>query len=287
MNIKTVGILIISMVLIANRSSAQDDKISPRVDLSFHQQDQSPQFVLINLRKRIERRYFPLSGVPVSVSLISGSNEFDLGTVTSNENGLAKAFFSDELRMSWDSLMEAEITASMVESDSIEAAEESLSVIHARINISGDEEKLLLATVEQMTENGWEAVPDVELKFFVKRYFGRLPIGEDFYNTDESGRAELEFESTLPGDAEGNIQLGAIIEDNEEFGTISALTQQKWGVPLIDDNREFESRTLWATRDKTPYWLLIFPNLIILGVWGIIGYLVFQLIKIKKLQNQP
>lgn len=286
MNIKILGILIIAITLISTRSSAQDEKISPRVDLSFHQPDQDVPFVLINLRQRIERRFFPMPGVPISVHMMSGSNEFDFGMVTSNDNGLAKAIFSDELIKEWDSLAEVEFTASIGESDSTEAVEESLAISHARINISGDDERLISAIVERKTATGWEVVPEVELKFFIKRYFGRLPVGEDFYTTDDSGMAEFEFESTIPGDAEGNIQLGAIIEDSEEFGTISAITLQKWGVPLIDDNTEFESRTLWATRDKTPYWLLIFPNLIILGVWSIIGYLVFQIFKIKKLQNQ-
>jgi hypothetical protein len=77
-----------------------------------------------------------------------------------------------------------------------------------------------------------------------------------------------------------------MIEDHDEFGSIFAFTMKKWGKPTVDDNSAFERRTLWSTRDKTPYWLLVFPNLIIFGVWGVIVYLVLQIFKIKKLSKQ-
>ncbi|MEQ9414246.1 MAG: hypothetical protein RIF39_10470, partial [Cyclobacteriaceae bacterium] len=195
--------------------------------------------------------------------------------------------FSDELKTQWELFSEVEFSASIASSDTTDATDETLMLSHARITITGNDEQILTSIVERKTEDGWEPVPDVEIKFYIKRYFGRLPIGDDFYSTDENGEAELEYEGAIPGDDVGNIQLGCWMEDNDEFGTISAVTSQNWGTPFVDDNSEFNKRTLWSTRDKTPYWLLIFPNLIILGVWGVIGYLVLQIIKIKKLQNQP
>ncbi|HEY5689968.1 MAG TPA: hypothetical protein VIS49_00805 [Cyclobacteriaceae bacterium] len=288
MNLKIVKIAVLCISIgCVTTADAQEEKISPRIDLSFHQTEQAAPYILVNVRKRIDRRYYPMSGIPVEISLQSNDEQHQIGTVISNADGKAKAVFPDNLKALWESLTEAEFYGSVAASDSTDEADETLMVSHGRLTIVAEDEHVLKAKVERKTEEDWEVVPEVELKFFIKRYFGKLPIGEDFYTTDESGEAELEWEGTIPGNEKGDIELGCWFEDNEEFGTISALTVQKWGVPLVDDNKEFESRTLWATRDKTPYWLLIFPNLIILGVWGIIGYLVFQIIKIKKLQNQP
>ena len=286
MNYRIVGILfLVIFPMSITKMFAQEDKITPRVNLTFHHYDQEVPYVLINIRNRVERRFVPMEGIPVTVSVISGENEYDLGSFISNSNGLAKAKFPEELMSKWGSLFEAEFTASIVDTDSTEAVDETLIVVPARIRISTDDERLITAVVEKRIEGEWEAVPDVDVKFFIRRYFGRLIIGDDFYTTDENGAVELEFDTVIPGDAEGNIEISCLLEDNEDFGTISALTSQKWGTPFIDDNAAFEKRTLWSTRDKTPYWLLIFPNLMIVGVWGIIAYLVIQIIKIKKLQN--
>ena len=62
---------------------------------------------------------------------------------------------------------------------------------------------------------------------------------------------------------------------NEAYGSLVSTKTAKWGQPRVPDN-SFAKRTLWATRDKTPLWLLIFPNLIIVTVWGIIFYLVYS-----------
>ena len=56
----------------------------------------------------------------------------------------------------------------------------------------------------------------------------------------------------------------------------------KWGLPTEVDN-SFYKRTLWAARDKTPYWLLITPNVIIITVWGFIIYLLYLVQLIRKL----
>jgi hypothetical protein len=105
---------------------------------------------------------------------------------------------------------------------------------------------------------------------------------EETYTTDESGHVSSEFSLTIPGDAQGDIVIGAKIDDHEVYGSLVATKTAKWGLPLVPDD-SFSKRTLWATRDKTPLWLLIFPNLIILTVWGIIVYLVYQITRIVKI----
>ena len=95
-----------------------------------------------------------------------------------------------------------------------------------------------------------------------------------------------EFGFDLPGDAQGDITIGAKIDEHEVYGSLMSTKAAKWGVPLDSDTsfaKSFAKRTLWSTRDKTPIWLLVFPNLIIVSVWGIIFYLIYQIFRIIKL----
>ncbi|MEK7199532.1 MAG: hypothetical protein AAB212_06395 [Bacteroidota bacterium] len=45
----------------------------------------------------------------------------------------------------------------------------------------------------------------------------------------------------------------------------------------------FDERTLFATRDKAPLWLLFLAGSIVVSVWSVIIYLVRQIIKIRKI----
>ena len=134
-------------------------------------------------------------------------------------------------------------------------------------------------------QNGeWVPAKDVELKIAVKRALGNLPIGdEETYTTDSTGSVTAEFErDSLLGDSKGNFILIARTEDNENFGNLFAEKIVNWGrPPVIDDS--FNHRSLWATSTKTPIWLLVLAYSIIAGVWGTIIYLIFQMIRIRRL----
>ena len=87
---------------------------------------------------------------------------------------------------------------------------------------------------------------------------------------------------SLLGDSHGNLILVAKTENNETYGNIYAEKNVNWGVaPKIENI--LDKRSLWATRFKTPFWLLGLAYSIIGAVWGTLIYLIFQLIKIRKL----
>ena len=58
-----------------------------------------------------------------------------------------------------------------------------------------------------------------------------------------------------------------------------------WGKYYTRENN-FGKRSLWATRNHTPIWLLVMAYSIIALVWGVIFFLIIQIIKIKRLGNQ-
>ena len=107
-----------------------------------------------------------------------------------------------------------------------------------------------------------------------------LQIGEEFNMTDENGTIIVPIDSDIPG-IDGNLDLQVVLNEHDEFGTVIAQVQAPVGVPIIEDSTFFE-RTMWSPRDKTPLFLLIFPNLLIIAMWGIIVYLFINLFKISK-----
>jgi hypothetical protein len=271
-----------------NVHSYAQEKISPRVDLAYYQVGDDLPYVTVRVRKRVERRFIPMAGIPVAIYFNDESADHKMGSPVTDLKGEGRVILPEAMRTAWNDSLEFEFFAAIEASDTTEEADESILIKRARIRVLTDEpegHKVFKVVLEEKSDDGWLPVEGTDLKVFVKRYFGRLAFGEDVNISDEEGQAEVEFNEELPGDKDGMITLGGMVEDNDDYGTLIAYKSVKWGTPLKDDN-SFMGRTLWATRDKTPWWLLIFPNLIILGVWGVIVYLFFQIGRLRKLAKR-
>jgi hypothetical protein len=226
-----------------------------------------------------------MEGMTVHAYFNEESRDNEMGSSSTNDSGEGIIEMPTSVMEAWHNMDEFEYIVTLDPTDSTEAVTESLLIQKVRIRMASTDERVITAIIERSEEGTWIPVEDVELKLFVKRQFGRLPVTEDPLTSDAEGMVETEFSAEVPGDANGVLTLGCWLEDHDEFGNIIAYTSTKWGTPTIDDNSAFEHRTLWSTRDKTPLWLLIFPNLIIVGIWGIIVFLVFQIIKIKRISK--
>ena len=123
-----------------------------------------------------------------------------------------------------------------------------------------------------------------EVHFYVKRSFFPLPI-EDAIKTDENGEAVANFPMDLPGDKYGNIVAIVKIEDDDTYGTVETQQEIKWGVPLTSVKDSWSNRSLSASREKAPMYLIVVSNSIIVVIWGTICYVILQLFRIKKESN--
>lgn len=123
------------------------------------------------------------------------------------------------------------------------------------------------------------SISGVEVKLYVKRLFSLLPIG-DGVTTDEEGNAKFEFPSDIPADINGKIEVIAKVEDDENYGSAEVHSASSWCVPRkkID---ELE-RSLSGSREKAPIYFIVVSNLLLIGIWGTIIYVVLQLFKIRK-----
>lgn len=121
----------------------------------------------------------------------------------------------------------------------------------------------------------------VDVVFLIKKSFGSLPLG-DAVTTDENGEAVANFPTDIPGDPQGNVTVLAKVEENDQTGELLASKSTNWGVPTTVKST-FDTRTLWGTAENAPLPLVVTVVSLVALVWGIIFYMLLQLVKVNRL----
>lgn len=143
--------------------------------------------------------------------------------------------------------------------------------------IKTDSTKTCKATVLSDTLH----VKGVEVHLYVKRWYSLLPVGK-VVTTDDRGEADIDFPNDLPGDNNGMLTVIAKIEKDAIYGNVETQSAIKWGVSPKAEPGHLSSRSLSASRENAPMFLVIASTLIIAVIWGVIFYVVFQLVSIRR-----
>jgi mono/diheme cytochrome c family protein len=124
-------------------------------------------------------------------------------------------------------------------------------------------------------------IAGLEIKLFIKRYFGNLVLDKPM-ETNIEGKASFVFPQDIPGDASGNVSLLAQLTNEDLFGLVKTESVMAIG---ITTNRAplNEPRALWNVVQKTPIWLLLTYLSSVLVVWGFIIVVMLKLRTIFKL----
>jgi hypothetical protein len=205
----------------------------------------------------------------------------------STTTGEQRIYIPASFKAAWDAASSFTFIAVSAANKEFDETKGEAKVSKAKIEIDTsrtDETKNVTVSVKELQNGEWLPAKGVELKIAIKGSLGNLPIGdEETYTTDSTGSVTAEFKrDSLLGDVKGNFILLARTEDNESYGNLFAEKKVNWGVaPIMNDS--FNQRSLWATRSKTPIWLLGLAGAIIAGVWGTIIYLILQMIRIRKM----
>lgn len=158
-------------------------------------------------------------------------------------------------------------------------AQDSTASGEAKLDISFSEKDSVKTITAKLTHAD-NAVPGIDIHFYAKKSFGLLPLEGDNITTDDNGESTIDFPTDLPGDASGNVVVIAKVEDDEKLGTVEAAKTINWGVP--SKPKPLQSRALWTSGNNAPWPLTITVTSIVVIVWGIIFYMFFQLVRIKK-----
>jgi len=275
---------ILFLLLNVFTSSAQEEKKSIKLGLSYFQINNQLPELIATAKSKLGKKFEPIEGTEVQFFLGDQSAENLLGKAITNKKGIASIEIPIAVASKLDSLSPFKVVAFVAESKKFEEQATETEVTKARVDLllfEADSTRKVGAKLFTLKEGKWIETSGVEIKLFVRRMASDLAIGENVATTDDAGDVSADFKMTVPGDISGNIIVGAKVDDNDSYGTIVALKVAKWGVPQKED-RSFFERSLFASRDKTPIWLLVVPSLIIVTVWGLIFYMVFLIFRIRK-----
>jgi hypothetical protein len=275
----------IAFSLIFLQAQYKQEKSTIKLELTYNQKNDEAPVLKVSTKTKVNKKFKPIDGVEVNLFMGSESSKGFLGRVVTDRQGKNFLTLSPKAKTTLDSLSVFKFIGSVTSNDRFEETSTEIEITKARIELvlnEKDSARTMNARVFAKKDTGWVQVPEVELRFVVKRVFNDLPIVENASTTDASGNTSSDFKLTIPGDVDGNIFVAAKIEENELYGNIQSVKMIKWGTRVVKDT-SFKDRTLFSTRDKTPLWLLIFPNLIIITVWCIIIYLVTLIVKIRKI----
>ncbi len=285
--------LVISLVLLWGTSidtiHAQDSAASKtELSISYFLPANTVPYLEVTTRKKVGRKFEPVKNIPVDVYFNEAEPNNLLGKVVTDNIGKARIGLPPSFKNNWDSLNEFKFLAESEPSSGQEALSADITIKKAILTVdttSADGTRMVTAELKEKVGADWVPVKDIDMKLGVKRMDANLSVGDkDFYTSDSTGVSSAEFKrDSIPGNQKGMITLVAEVDDNDTYGNLVIEKTANWGVPVKEDKNFFSQRELWTTRFKAPYWLLIVTYSIAIGVWGTILYLIFQLIKLKKL----
>jgi hypothetical protein len=268
--------------------SAQDSvKSEPMVAIKYYSAANGVPYLMIQSQLKHGKKYTPLPKQVVKVFLDGETPSDAVTKVYTDDEGKAKVVLQPELRDKWTGSDKHTFTA-VLEANSVEDERTTaLDITRAKVSIDTLNEegvRSIKVSVFYYENKQLKPAKDVEMKVGIERLGSILSAGEEAtYTTDSTGTVTVEFKrDSMPGDTLGRLVLAAKVEDNDTYGNLLAEETVAWGKPTKIDNSFFKQRTLWSTRFHTPFWLLFMAYSMVIGVWGTIVYLIFQIVKIKK-----
>jgi hypothetical protein len=266
----------------------EEGKPELSLQVRFHTIDNKLPYLLFTSKIRKDNALQVVERAKVKVYFMEETEESLIGEVTTDDKGLGKLVLPPSIKPVWDSntLYTFYAVASETKDYAETRVEKEVTRARLELDTTQTEEGKRAVAVKVLQYDGTDWVPaaDVEVKVTVKRSAAYLPVGEEeTYTTDSTGMVLAEFtKDSLPtADKKGNIILAARIEDNDLFGDLILEKAVPWGV-YRKVPEGLTKRSLWATADKAPYWLLFMAISIIATVWGVIFYLVYVFIRIRK-----
>jgi hypothetical protein len=282
------GFLFLFSLLLSFVAKTQDSVARELIlKIGYYKPVDNLPYLKISATEKVDRKFIPQKDITASVYIGEEIAGGLLEKIKTDKNGEYKIFIPASFKSTWESASTFSFIAVTEATKIFQSTKSEMSVTKAKIELdtsSADGAKSITVKVNELKEAEWRPAKNVELKIAVRRSLGNLPVGdEESYTTDSTGSATAEFKrDSLYGDEKGNYTIIARTEDNDVYGNIFTEKIVNWGVVPVQD-KSFYQRSLWATRSRTPIWLLALAYSIIAGVWGTLIYLVRELLKIKKL----
>ncbi len=277
---RSLFLVIISVFLGTTSFSQTTKKNTVRMKVQYVKIMNGEVFFNIKATSRVNKKNIGVSNVDLRVFNELDDENILLGKSTTDIKGETKFSLKNINIIKPDSTGVYNIKVTFKGNDTFKKAIKRISFKNADINaklITKDSINYITATL--LDASTGTPIEDVSLGVQLQRLFQALQI-EEFNITDENGTIIVPIEDGIPG-IDGNLTIEVILSESDDFGTVIATVIAPIGIPIVDEST-FDDRKMWSPRNKTPVFLLIFPNLIIFGMWGLIIYLITNLFKITK-----
>jgi len=287
---RSKSVLLIFMGVLAflgNKAYGQEDKTSARLTVEHVKIMNENSSLNIKAIFKGEEGYEPCENLNFIIYKINEAEEISeedseavseekIGEVKTNQEGKASFVIPSQFVTPLSTY-----SIRIENSDTYKDNEEDVTVIDANLEASVEEIDSIYHIKARFVSVENEPLAEQTLKVGLKRLFGSLSIGEDdSYETDEDGAILVPIEDGLTG-VDGKLTFQVTLKGNDDYGTIIAFVKSDIGVP-VEDQSTFGERTMWSPPTKTPIYLLLIANIILIGIWGVLLLLVINLFKIYK-----
>ncbi len=267
-------------------ATLQPEKPTVRIDLSYFKVATDSSYLMVQVKTRVDRQYEPVEGVIINLFLEEQTKTGMMGNVTTDREGKGVFVLPPKYYRAQDTLSVMQFVARLQNDPNFRDKLTTLEIREASIALEPIETdstlQLQITLTEKDSAGNYLPVESADIKVMVKRLFSRLAVGEDYNFTDENGQVLINFPIDLPGDAQGSLAIEAGVLENDTYGNVLVSQSLPWGSDELKQPDRFDERNMWSARDKAPIYLLIWPNLMLLSVWGVIAYLILELIRISR-----
>lgn len=270
----------------------QEDSVpivrKPFISLRYFNIQNQSQYLILHCLLKIDKKTEPIQKLGARIYLDDETDENNLmATVITNAEGKANVVIPDAFKDRWLASDQHKFIAVTDSISGIGERQTEAEITIARLmldTVMDAESRELKVSLEEKKDTQWTPIKDVEIKLGIRRLNSILSLAdEETVTTDSTGTAIAEFiRDSMPGDQAGNLILVARVEDHELYGNLEFETSAPWGLPFSYTSN-FHERSLWATGDRLPLWLLFIACFIIFSVWGTLIYLIYCFFRIRKL----
>ncbi|WP_291097424.1 MULTISPECIES: hypothetical protein [unclassified Flavobacterium] len=275
-------ILILFFAFSGNNAYSQKEKKSVSLSIQYSKIMKENSFLNITAKTKGENGFEPCSNLNFTVYKIDTTGvaaDIKIGEVKTSTNGKAKFIIPAKFI--------EQSTAYKVKSENdktYDDADESVTITDINIEASIEKADSSYTIKAKLLSATNKPIAEESLNIGLKRLFGNLSVGgESSYTTDADGAVTATVEKGYTG-LNGKLNFQVVLPESEKYGTVIANINTAFGVPIVDKST-FNERTMWSPPTKIPIFLLIIPNILIIGIWSTLVLLLFNLYKIYKSKN--
>ncbi|TNE55017.1 MAG: hypothetical protein EP344_13685 [Bacteroidetes bacterium] len=267
----------------------EPEKADAIMELRFKEANNTAKFLTAIVKAEVDEFYQPMEGVEVRFYRKEAAPENLIGSSKTNAKGAAICDLEEDEATFFGADPDFVYLATIENSDTYNDLEEMITVAESDFSMdlqTEDDTRQILISLQGIDENG-EQVPvaDAEVGIYVTRLFGLLRVSEDMEFTDEDGSLLIDFPADIPGDENGMVTIVAKVDEHERYGFLELRKKIDWGVPVVIDQSMYE-RELWSSRANAPWYLIVIVNAVLIGIWGSILYIIYEVAQIKKIGRQ-